>query len=91
MREEIKLLLKSEIKTVNRSRLKVIVGAVLLLSNIVLAVLGVLSIITILFSVILVIVLLNQIANHRINRSVLYIRRYIIDDEFMVSHKEKKQ
>tara|TARA_R100001377_G_scaffold15080_1_gene7677 strand:+ start:603 stop:881 length:279 start_codon:yes stop_codon:yes gene_type:complete len=82
MDKEIKELLEKEIKSVNQSRLKVIIGVGLLTANIVLLLMGLLDISTLIFTLILIFSVWNVIMDHGINKSVLILMRYIIDSDF---------
>tara|TARA_R110000823_G_scaffold54575_1_gene133941 strand:- start:195 stop:473 length:279 start_codon:yes stop_codon:yes gene_type:complete len=82
MDKEIKELLEKEIKSVNQSRLKVIIGVGLLTANIVLLLMGLLDISTLIFTLILIFSVWNIIMDHGINKSVLTLMRYIIDSDF---------
>ena len=80
--KEIKSLLSKEIKEVNQSRLKIIVGVGLLIVNIVLLLMGMLEISTLILTLILIFSVWSIIMDHRINKVVLGIMRYIVDEEF---------
>jgi len=82
MDKEIKELLEKEIKSVNQSRLKVIIGVGLLTANIILLLMGLLDISTLIFTLILIFSVWNIIMDHGINKSVLTLMRYIIDSDF---------
>lgn len=82
MQDKVKELLKEEIKSVNQSRTKVITGVVLLLADIVLLALSFLSIYTLILTLPLLFVVRKQIMDYRMNKMVLLLTRYIIDDEF---------
>ena len=82
MEKEIKDLLEKEIKSVNQSRLKVIVGVGLLTANIVLLLMGILEISTLIFTLILLFSVWSVIMDHGINKAVLALMRYIVDEEF---------
>jgi len=82
MDKEIKDLLEKEIKSVNQSRLKVIIGVGLLTANIILLLMGLLDISTLIFTLILIFSVWNVIMDHGINKSVLTLMRYIIDSDF---------
>ena len=82
MNKEIKDLLEKEIKSVNQSRLKVIVGVGLLAANIVLLLMGVLEISTLIFTLILLFSVWSIVMDHGINKAVLVLMRYIVDEEY---------
>ena len=89
MDRTIKNMLKNEIRAVGESKLKVIIGIGLLVVNIILLVLGYLSIPTLIFTCALVYTVWDQIAEYRINKAVLFIMRYILDEEFARAWDEK--
>ena len=82
MDKEIKDLLEKEIKSVKQSRLKVIVGVGLLTANIVLLLMGILEISTLIFTLILIFSVWSIIMDHGINKSVLALMRYIVDEKY---------
>ena len=82
MDKEIKDLLEKEIKSVKQSRLKVIVGVGLLTANIVLLLMGILDISTLIFTLILLFSVWSIVMDHGINKSVLVLMRYIVDEEY---------
>ena len=82
MDKEIKELLEKEIKLVNQSKLKVIVGVGLLTANIVLLLMGILEIPTLIFTLILLFSVWSVVMDYRINKSVLVLMRYIVDEEY---------
>ena len=82
MEKEIKDLLEKEIKSVNQSRLKVIIGVGLLTANIVLLLMGILEISTLIFTLILLFSVWSIVMDYGINKSVLVLMRYIVDEEY---------
>ena len=82
MDKEIKELLEKEIKLVNQSGLKVIVGVGLLTANIVLLLMGVLEISTLIFTLILLFSVWSIVMDYRVNKAVLVLMRYIVDEEY---------
>tara|TARA_Y100000389_G_scaffold182322_1_gene198831 strand:+ start:605 stop:880 length:276 start_codon:yes stop_codon:yes gene_type:complete len=82
MKEEIKVLLESELNDVKQSKLKSIIGLGLIGVNIIFVVLGYLEVPTLIFTLILLLITLNQIAELRINKAVLFLTRYVVDEEF---------
>ena len=82
MEKEIKDLLEKEIKSVNQSRLKVIIGVGLLTANIVLLLMGILEISTLIFTLILLFSVWSIVMDHGINKAVLALMRYIVDEKF---------
>ena len=82
MEKEIKELLEKEIKLVNQSRSKVIIGGGLLTTNIILLLMGILEIPTLIFTLILAFSVWSVIMDYRVNKSVLVLMRYIVDEDF---------
>ena len=91
MEKEIKDLLEKEIKSVNQSRLKVIVGVGLLTANIVLLLMGILEISTLIFTLILLFSVWSIVMDHGINKSVLVLMRYIVDEEYAKEFDKKNK
>jgi len=91
MEKEIKDLLEKEIKSVNQSRLKVIVGVGLLTANIVLLLMGILEISTLIFTLILLFSVWSIVMDHGINKSVLVLMRYIVDEEYAKEFDKKNE
>ena len=91
MDTEVKELLKKEIKLVNQSKFKVGVGVGLLLTNLILVVFSLLDIYTLIFSIILLYIVWNQIMEYRINKVTLVLMRYIIDEDFAKEFDKEKE
>ena len=91
MDKEIKDLLEKEIKSVKQSRLKVIVGVGLLTANIVLLLMGILDISTLIFTLILLFSVWSIVMDHGINKSVLVLMRYIVDEEYAKEFDKKNE
>ena len=91
MDSEVKELLKKEIKLVNQSKFKVGVGVGLLLTNLMLVVFSLLNIYTLVFSIILLYIIWNQIMEYRINKVTLVLMRYIIDEDFAKEFDKEKE
>ena len=91
MDKEIKDLLEKEIKSVKQSRLKVIVGVGLLTTNIVLLLMGILDISTLIFTLILLFSVWSVVMDYRINKSVLVLMRYIVDEEYAKEFDKKNK
>ena len=91
MEKEIKDLLEKEIKSVNQSRLKVIIGVGLLTANIVLLLMGILEISTLIFTLILLFSVWSIVMDHGINKSVLVLMRYIVDEEYAKEFDKKNE
>ena len=91
MDSEVKELLKKEIKLINQSKFKVGVGVGLLLTNLILVVFSLLDIYTLIFSIILLYIVWNQIMEYRINKVTLVLMRYIIDEDFAKEFDKEKE
>jgi len=91
MDKEIKDLLEKEIKSVKQSRLKVIVGVGLLTANIVLLLMGILEISTLIFTLILLFSVWSIVMDHGINKAVLALMRYIVDEEYAKEFDKKNE
>jgi len=91
MEKEIKDLLEKEIKSVKQSRLKVIVGVGLLTANIVLLLMGILEISTLIFTLILLFSVWSIVMDHGINKAVLALMRYIVDEEYAKEFDKKNE
>jgi hypothetical protein len=82
MKEEIKLLLEKELQDVKQSKIKSITGLGLLVVNVVFVSLGYLEPPTLIFTIMLLLITLNQISELRLNESVLFLTRYFVDKEY---------
>tara|TARA_R110000737_G_scaffold145005_1_gene175154 strand:+ start:1509 stop:1787 length:279 start_codon:yes stop_codon:yes gene_type:complete len=91
MDKEIIELLEKEIKLVNQSKLKVIIGVGLLITNIVLLLMGVLNISTLIFTLILLFSIWSIVMDYRVNKAVLVLMRYIVDEEYAKDFDKKNK
>ena len=91
MEKEIKDLLEKEIKLVNQSKLKVIIGIGLLTANIVLLLMGILEISTLIFTLILLFSIWSIVMDYRVNKAVLVLMRYIVDEEYAKEFDKKNE
>lgn len=82
MNQEIKELLKNEIKAVNQSRVSVIIGIAMVLLDVALVISSVFSIYSLLFILPLVFIVRKQLFEYQLNQAILTFTRYIVDDEF---------
>jgi len=82
LKKEERELLKKEIKLVHQSRLKAIVGALLLVINILLIFFSYLDLSTLVFTIVLVFSVWYQVMDCRTNIAVLCLMRYIINDDY---------
>ena len=84
MDNELRKLLKKELRDVKQSIYKVILGTVMIIAILVLVMLQVLRPITIIAIVPLCAILVNEIANFQINKAVLHLMRYILGDDEVI-------
>ena len=82
MKKEIRSLLKKEIKKVNQSRLTVIVGLLLLVTNVLLVIFTITSIYTLIFILPLLYILRKQFREFQMKKMVYDLSRCIVDEEF---------
>lgn len=82
MKKEVKELIQEELNSVKQSKQKVITGIILIIVNVVLILLNLTPAYTSLLTTILIILVWNQLMEYRINKSVLFLTRYIVDKEF---------
>jgi|TARA_R110000751_G_scaffold28319_7_gene73947 hypothetical protein len=82
MKKEVKELIQEELNSVKQSKQKVITGIILIIVNVVLILLNLIPAYTSLLTTILIILVWNQLMEYRINKSVLFLTRYIVDKEF---------
>ena len=81
-KKEIKILFSKEIKELNQSRLTVIVGLLLLVTNVVLVILTITSIYTLIFILPLLYILRKQFREFQMKKMVYDLSRCIVDEEF---------
>ena len=86
MKKEIKVLLEKELNDVKQSKIKSITGLGLIGVNVAFVILGYLEPPTLIFTAMLLLITLNQIAELRINAAVLFLTRYIVDKEFQTEY-----
>ena len=81
-KKEIKKLLSKKTIEVNQSRLTVIVGLLLLVTNVVLVILTITSIYTLIFILPLLYILRKQFREFQMKKMVYDLSRCIVDEEF---------
>jgi len=84
MDKEIKDLLKKEILEVKQSKLRVIIGILLIIILTGLTIFNTININTLILLLPLIFIVWVQIQDYRINKSVLLLMRYILNDEEIV-------
>jgi hypothetical protein len=82
MRKEIKELLKDKIQEVNQSKVSFIIGAVMVILDVVLVISSVLNIYSLIFALPLVYVVRRQFILYKIKQSSLMLMRFLVDDEY---------
>lgn len=83
MKEEIKELLKEEIKAVNKSRISVIIGLIMIILNSFLVMMTIINPYSLIFIFPLVIVVQRQINEFRTNQIILILTRVIVDEDYL--------
>ena len=84
MDKEIKDLLKKEILEVKQSKLRVIIGILLIIILTGLTIFNTININTLILLLPLIFIVWVQIADYRINKAVLLLMRYILNDEEII-------
>ena len=84
MDKEIKDLLKKEILEVKQSKLRVIMGILLIIILTAVTIFNTININTLILLLPLIIIVWVQIADYRINKAVLLLMRYILNDEEII-------
>ena len=84
MDKEIKDLLKKEILEVKQSKLRVIIGILLIIILTGLTIFNTINTNTLILLLPLIFIVWVQIADYRINKAVLLLMRYILNDEEII-------
>jgi len=84
MDKEIKDLLKKEILEVKQSKLRVIIGILLIIILTAVTIFNTININTLILLLPLIFIVWVQIADYRINKAVLLLMRYILNDDEIV-------
>jgi len=82
MRDEIKLLLKEELKAVRNSKIKLALGYIFILLIGILSLIGVINLISLIVLIPLIFVIKKQKKELLLNLMVLDFTRLLIDDEY---------
>ena len=82
MKPEIKKLLKIKIKAVRKSKIKLFIGIILLLLIIILVSISYISIYSLFSLPILLYALKGVIMEYNMNRAILMLARYLLDDDY---------
>ena len=90
MEKEIKNLLAKEILDVKRSKIRIITGVILILILTMITIFNIININTLILLLIpLILIIWWQIQDYRINKSVLLLMRYILNDKEIVKKLDK--
>jgi hypothetical protein len=82
MREEIKELLKDELKAVSKSKTSIIVGVTMVILDVVLVLTSFLSIYSLIFTLPLAFLIRKSYYDYRLNQAMVIFTRMLIDEEF---------
>jgi hypothetical protein len=91
MRKEIKVLLKDELKVVQNSKIKLIIGYTFIGLISVLSFVGVINLISLVALIPLIFVVRKQKKKFQLNLMMLDFTRVLIDDEYGVEFKDKNK
>ena len=90
MEKEIKNLLTKEILDVKRSKIRIITGVILILILTMITIFNIININTLILLLLpLIFIVWWQIQDYRINKSVLLLMRYILNDKEIVKKLDK--
>ena len=91
MKEEIKALLKDELKAVSKSKKSILVGTAMVALDVILVATSLISFYSLIFILPLIFILRKQIHEYRVNQMMLILTRYIIDDEYSQTFNTKEE
>jgi len=91
MKEEIKALLKDELKAVSKSKKSILVGTAMVALDVLLVVTSIASTYSLIFILPLIFIIRKQIQEYRVNQMMLILTRYIIDDEYSQTFNIKEE
>ena len=91
MKEEIKALLKDELKAVSKSKNSILVGTAMVALDVILVATSLISFYSLIFILPLIFILRKQIQEYRVNQMMLILTRYIIDDEYSQTFNIKEE
>jgi len=91
MKEEIKALLKDELKAVSKSKKSILVGTAMVALDVILVATSLISFYSLIFILPLIFILRKQIHEYRVNQMMLILTRYIIDDEYSQTFNIKEE
>ena len=82
MREEIRILLKDELKKVQTSKISILIGGGMVILNIILVILSILSVYSLFFIIPIFFIIKKLYLDYQIDKAMLFLTRTLIDDEF---------
>jgi capsule polysaccharide export protein KpsE/RkpR len=82
MREEVKELLKDELKAISKSKTSIIVGVTMIILDVVLVLTSLLSIYSLIFTLPLLFLVRKSYNEYQLNQAMLIFTRMLVDDEF---------
>ena len=91
MKEEIKALLKDELKAVSKSKKSILVGTAMVALDVILVATSLISFYSLIFILPLIFILRKQIQEYRVNQMMLILTRYLIDDEYSQTFNIKEE
>jgi hypothetical protein len=91
MKEEIKALLKDELKAVSKSKKSILVGTTMVALDIILVATSLISFYSLIFILPLIFIIRKQINEYRVNQMMLILTRYLIDDEYSQTFNTKEE
>jgi hypothetical protein len=91
MKEEIKALLKDELKAVSKSKKSILVGTAMVALDVLLVATSLISFYSLIFILPLIFILRKQIHEYRVNQMMLILTRYLIDDEYSQTFNTKEE
>ena len=82
MREEIRILLKDELKKVQTSKISMLIGGGMVVLNIALVILSILSVYSLFLTIPILFMIRKSYLDYQLDKAMLFLTRTLIDDEF---------
>lgn len=82
MREEIRILLKDELKKVQTSKISMLIGGGMIVLNIALVILSILSVYSLFLTIPILFMIRKSYLDYQLDKAMLFLTRTLIDDEF---------
>ena len=82
MREEIRILLKDELKKVQTSKISMLIGGGMIVLNIALVILSILSVYSLFLTIPILFMIRKSYLDYQLDKAMLFLTRILIDDEF---------